>query len=53
LIKRKEHLTTKGLHEIIAIKASRGLSEKLKQLFPGISPLSRPVAVNTEIKDPY
>ncbi len=55
LIKRKEHLTTKGLHEIIAIKASSnlGLSEKLKQLFPGISPLSRPVTENSQIKDPY
>ena len=55
LVKRKEHLTTKGFHEIIAIKASSnlGLSEKLKQHFTDISPLSRSVVVNTEIKDPY
>jgi hypothetical protein len=55
LVKRKEHLTIKGFHEIIAIKASMnlGLSEKLKQHFPNINPLSRPVSVITEIKDPY
>jgi hypothetical protein len=53
LVKSKEHLTTIGFHEIIAIKSSTnfGLSEKLKEHFADISPLSRPV-VNAEIKDP-
>ena len=43
-MKRKEHLTLEGLHEIVAIKASmnRGLSEKLKVAFPDIVPVERP-----------
>ena len=43
-MKRKEHLTLEGLHEIVAIKASmnRGLSEMLKVAFPDIVPVERP-----------
>lgn len=54
LCKNKEHLTKEGLEKIIAIKASLnlGLSEELKLAFPEISPVSRPVVNNIEIKDP-
>ena len=43
-MKRKEHLTLEGLHQIVAIKASmnRGLSEMLKVAFPDIVPVERP-----------
>lgn len=38
LVKRKEHVTTKGLNQIVAIKAlmNNGLSENLKAAFPKI-----------------
>jgi hypothetical protein len=54
LISRKEHLTTKGLEKLIAIKASinNGLSPALKAAFPSIIPASRPLVLNQEIKDP-
>lgn len=44
----KEHLTSKGLEKIVAIKASLNWgelapSEKLKVLFPNIIPVARPV----------
>jgi hypothetical protein len=55
LISNKEHLSQEGLHKIVAIKASinLGLSVVLKAAFPNITPVSRPVLVNQEIKDPY
>ena len=54
LISREEHLTTKGLEKLIAIKASvnNGLSPALKAAFPDIIPASRPLVLNQEIKDP-
>ena len=54
LINRAEHLTIEGLHKIVAIKASmnNGLSASLKEAFPGIIPVPRPVVVDQEIKDP-
>ena len=43
LIKNKEHLTDKGLEKIVAIKSSinNGLSDSLKDSFPGIVPVER------------
>lgn len=45
LILRKEHLTSKGLLEILSIKASLnwGLPDVLKKAFPNIVPKNRPV----------
>jgi hypothetical protein len=44
LLINKEHLTPEGLLKIIAIRASinNGLSESLKDAFPGIIPVIRP-----------
>lgn len=55
IVKRKEHLTSEGLHKIVAIKASmnNGLTETLKSAFPGVIPVQRPVVVDQEIKDPH
>ena len=54
-MERKEHVTPEGLHEILSTKASlnRGLPEKLKAEFPDILPITRPLVVNQQIKDPY
>jgi len=54
IINRKEHLTTEGLHKIVAIKASmnNGLSDGLKLAFPNTIPAPRSVIVNQVIKDP-
>jgi hypothetical protein len=51
LIKNKEHLTTEGLHKIVAIKASmnNSLSDELKAAFPDITPVARPLVHNQEI----
>jgi hypothetical protein len=45
LISRKEHLTIEGLRKIVAIRASinKGLSVTLKEAFPRIIPVSRPI----------
>ena len=54
MMERKEHLTTEGLHKIIAIRASmnRGLSEKLKLAFPDVVRVERPLVENAKIPDP-
>ena len=54
LILNKEHLTVKGLHKIVAIKASinQGLTEKLKTAFPNITPVQRPQTESMSIRDP-
>lgn len=54
LMVAKEHLTLKGLHQIVSIKASlnKGLSESLKEAFPNCSPVAKPSLLFTEIKDP-
>lgn len=51
LVKAGGHLTTEGLNEIVSIKASMnlGLSEKLKQAFPQIALIIRPVNINPVI----
>lgn len=45
LILTNEHLTDKGLERILSIKASmnKGLSNNLKEQFPNISPVERPL----------
>jgi len=54
LIKNKEHLTHEGLSKIVAIKASvnKGLPDQLKEAFPDVEPMDRPLVVNKEIPDP-
>jgi hypothetical protein len=55
LINRKEHLTSEGLIQLVAIKASMndGLSPALKAAFPNIIPEPRPsIKASTGIKDP-
>lgn len=53
LFKSKQHLTEKGLREIVALRASinRGLSETLKIYFPDVVPVQRPV-IDQVVKDP-
>jgi hypothetical protein len=57
LINTKAHLTKKGLHQIINIKASLnlGISENLKSYsyFTQIIPVERPLIKTTNISDPY
>jgi len=54
LMSRKEHLTIEGFRKIVAIKASlnKGLSDKLKEAFPNVIPVPRPIVVDQVIKDP-
>lgn len=55
LISNKEHLTKKGLTEIVGIKAvlNKGLPEDIKQAFPNIPTYLRPEIITPDIKDPY
>lgn len=55
LMNRKEHLTMDGLLKIVAIKASmnKGLSNQLKEYFPNLTPVLRPVIKDQEIPDPH
>ena len=56
LIKNKEHLTEKGLHQIIYLKSAinKGLPENLKAAFPTITTLARPVyTVSSAALNPY
>ena len=55
LMKSKVHLTPEGLRQIVAIKAAMnlGLSEKLKEEFPDVVPVVRPLVLNQKIQDPY
>jgi hypothetical protein len=54
LMKHGEHLTTDGLHKIVAIKASinKGLSEELQNAFPNIVSVARPIIELPENIDP-
>lgn len=54
LVNCKKHLAMKGLKELVAIKASmnNGLSDELKDSFPNITPVSRPIVADQEIQDP-
>jgi hypothetical protein len=53
IISRKEHLTMDGLRKIVGIRASmnRGLSDVLKNSFPNVNIISRPVVENPVIPD--
>ena len=55
IMEKKNHVTIEGLHEILSIKASinNGLSPVLKEAFPNIIPVKRPLVVDQEIKHPY
>lgn len=54
LIKDKKHFNQEGIEQIINLKSSmnKGLSEKLKIIFPEIHPVSRPDVKFKEIPDP-
>jgi len=54
MLLNKRHFTEEGLLKIIAIKAAmnKGLSESLKTAFPDLIPVTRPVVIDQEIKDP-
>jgi len=45
MMKNKEHTTLEGFREIVSIRSSlnKGLSEKLKQIFPDLVPVPRPI----------
>src|SRR5439155_13472309 len=55
LMLRKEHLTSKGLLDIVSLKASLnlGLSEDLNKAFPNVTPKDRPEVKIKAIEDPY
>ena len=50
----KEHLTEKGLRQIVAIKSALnlGLSPKLKSAFSDVLPKIRPLVETKPIEDP-
>ena len=54
LMNQKKHLELDGIVEIISIRASmnKGLTSKLKTLFPNIIPVERPIVELQVIKDP-
>ena len=54
LVSNKEHLTREGLEKIVAIKASinRGLTNKLLEAFPNVTPWPRDLITNKKILDP-
>jgi hypothetical protein len=53
LMNRREHLNADGLQEIVNIRASinLGLSDVLKEAFPDVIPVERPLVTNKKIKD--
>jgi len=55
MIDRKEHVTSEGLQKIVNLKTSLnlGIKDELKAHFPNTVPVSRPLVVEPEIKDPY
>jgi hypothetical protein len=54
-MKQKQHLNHEGLNLIVGIKAvsNKGLSDKLKILFPDVIPALRPLVKSSIIPDPY
>lgn len=55
LMFRKEHLTSKGLLDIVSLKASLnlGLSEDLNRAFPNVVAKDRPEVELKAIRDPH
>ncbi len=55
LIYNNAHLTSEGLKDIVAIKASLilGLPSKLKVAFPSLPSICRPLIADPEIPNPY
>ena len=55
IIKQREHLTEKGLLNLIGLKSSLnwGLSDSLKEAFPNVAFVSRPVYKFNGIPDPF
>jgi hypothetical protein len=55
IIKNKDHLTEKGLLEIIGLRNSLnlGLSEKLKKSFPNVVNVEKPYFIFKGVPDPY
>ena len=53
LLINKKHLTEQGLREIFSIKAlmGKGLSDKLSDVFPNLSPKEKPVVRTESITD--
>ena len=57
IMNTKGHLTSKGLQEIVSIKSSMnkglsGMSSELKEAFPNIVNIPRPMVESFEIQDP-
>jgi hypothetical protein len=54
VIKNKTHTSVEGLNKLLSLKASinNGLSPALKEAFPKVIPVQRPLVVDQEIKDP-
>jgi len=54
LVKQKDHLTSEGVQKIVNIRASmnNSLTDNLKKAFPNTIPVSRPLVLDQEIKDP-
>ena len=48
IINKKEYLTLKGFNELLKIKATmnKGLPQELKEAFPNITPIERPIIIS-------
>lgn len=55
LMKNKEHLTLDGLNKVLSLKASLnlGLSSELKDKFPNIEAVKRPLIIDKDIPSPF
>lgn len=55
ILKDKSHLTADGLTKIVSIKAAmnKGLCDNLRESFPNITPVERPVVHLSTIPDPH
>jgi hypothetical protein len=54
ILKKKEHLTIKGLYKLLAIKSvsNNGLPPVLQENFPDITSMDRPRVLDSKISDP-
>ena len=54
-IRAEEHLTPEGILKLVALKASlnKGLSDKLKNAFPDVMPVSRPLMPNVPLHEQW